>query len=263
MEDDFIDQTDREALLRQKYLSRAPGDAATKAYIASKYLTGHDDDDKKRKKKKKHSSGHKIQQHGNIGIVDEDDWGWSNDKTTSDSSNKKRKKRALSTTVETAQPTNWKTASHVNPIANDDDGDDDEDEDDKPVVVQDKRTALMTSSGGSQPRMSSGQKAGLLTSREIQQEAARAKELEQRAVERMAAESGRQGGVVEEETIYRDNTGKKIDPKLAKAEAARKRKMEIERQERKMEWGKGLVQRNEQEQRRKQLEEETHKPLAR
>jgi pre-mRNA-splicing factor CWC26 len=259
MEDDFIDQTDREALLRQKYLSRAPGDAATKAYIASKYLTGHDDEDKKRKKKKKHSSGHKIQQHGNIGIVDEDDWGWSNDKTTSDSSSKKRKKKALSTMVETAQPTNWKTARPINPVADDDD----DDEEDKPVVVQDKRTALMTSSGGNQPRMSSGQKAGLLTSKEIQQEAARAKELEQRAVERMAAESGRQGGVVEEETIYRDNTGKKIDPKLAKAEAARQRKLEIERQERKMEWGKGLVQRNEQEQRRKQLAEETHKPLAR
>ncbi|KAI8342004.1 Pre-mRNA-splicing factor of RES complex-domain-containing protein [Chlamydoabsidia padenii] len=108
--------------------------------------------------------------------------------------------------------------------------------------------------------MSSGQKAGLLTSKEIQQEAARAKELERRAMERMAAEA--QGGD-EEETIYRDNTGKKIDPKLIKAEEARKRKLEIERQERKMEWGKGLVQRNEQEQRRKQLEEETHKPLAR
>ncbi|KAI9300608.1 Pre-mRNA-splicing factor of RES complex-domain-containing protein [Cunninghamella echinulata] len=107
--------------------------------------------------------------------------------------------------------------------------------------------------------MSSGQKAGLLTSKEIQQEAARARIMEQRALERLAAQSN-QG---EQETIYRDTSGKKVDPHSLKAEKERKRKLEIEKQERKMEWGKGLVQRNEQDQLRKQLEEEKMKPLAR
>ncbi|CAO3594114.1 unnamed protein product [Absidia cylindrospora] len=255
-------------LIRQKYLSRAPGDAATKAYIASKYLAGQDDD-KKRKKKKKLSSGHKVQQHGNIGIVDEDDWGWSND-TKADGNTKKRKKRLTAAMGVTVGSGPWQPIGQ----AKTDQGEegypvDEDDEEDKPVVVQDKRTALMTSSTtaekgkSNQPRMTSGQKAGLLTSKEIQQEANRAKELEQRAMERLAAEAKQGGGEDGQDTIYRDDTGKKIDPKLAKAEEARKRKLEIERQERKMEWGKGLVQRNEQEQRRKQLEEETHKPLAR
>ncbi|KAI8077850.1 Pre-mRNA-splicing factor of RES complex-domain-containing protein [Halteromyces radiatus] len=112
--------------------------------------------------------------------------------------------------------------------------------------------------------MSSGQKAGLLTSKEIQEEAARARQLEQRAMERLAEERRKNNDDDDgEETIYRDSSGRKVDPKLAKAEQARQRKLEIERQERKMEWGKGLVQRNEQDRRRRQLEEEAHKPMAR
>jgi pre-mRNA-splicing factor CWC26 len=46
------------------------------------------------------------------------------------------------------------------------------------------------------------------------------------------------------ETVYRDTTGQKIDTKAARAEAARVKR---EREARRMEWGKGIVQRGEKE----------------
>lgn len=58
-------------------------------------------------------------------------------------------------------------------------------------------------------------------------------------------------------------TGRKIDrvkEKIEKAEAARR---EIEKQERHMEWGKGLVQREEEADKKKRQEEEKLKPMAR
>jgi hypothetical protein len=59
------------------------------------------------------------------------------------------------------------------------------------------------------------------------------------------------------------NIGKKIDrvqEKIEKAEAARR---EIEKQERHMEWGKGLVQREAEIDKKKREEQEKFKPLAR
>lgn len=57
-----------------------------------------------------------------------------------------------------------------------------------------------------------------------------------------------------QETVYRDASGRKIDLKLARAEAARKKREKEEREAQKLEWGKGLVQREETEKRRIQLE---------
>ncbi|KAI9322658.1 Pre-mRNA-splicing factor of RES complex-domain-containing protein [Dichotomocladium elegans] len=107
--------------------------------------------------------------------------------------------------------------------------------------------------------MSSGQRAGLLTSEEIRREAMRAREDEERMLAKLKEEdSGRFA-----ETVHRDETGRKIDPKIKKAEEARKRKEAIEREEQRMEWGKGLVQRSEEKERLRQLEDEKNKPLAR
>ena len=66
-----------------------------------------------------------------------------------------------------------------------------------------------------------------------------------------------------QETIYRDKQGRVIDTKAAKAEAARKKREKEEREAQKMEWGKGVVQREEQERRRQELEKQKTKGFAR
>jgi pre-mRNA-splicing factor CWC26 len=57
-----------------------------------------------------------------------------------------------------------------------------------------------------------------------------------------------------QETVYRDASGRKIDMKVEKAEAARKKREREEREAQKMEWGKGLVQRGDAEKRRREEE---------
>ncbi|KAF9073452.1 Pre-mRNA-splicing factor of RES complex-domain-containing protein [Rhodocollybia butyracea] len=66
-----------------------------------------------------------------------------------------------------------------------------------------------------------------------------------------------------QETVYRDATGRKIDTKAARAEAARKKREQEEREAKKMEWGKGLVQRDEAEKMKAKLEQLKNQPFAR
>ncbi|TFK40419.1 Pre-mRNA-splicing factor of RES complex-domain-containing protein [Crucibulum laeve] len=66
-----------------------------------------------------------------------------------------------------------------------------------------------------------------------------------------------------QETIYRDAQGKKIDTKAARAEAARLKREREEKEAQKMEWGKGLVQREEREKQRQELERQRGRTFAR
>ncbi|KAG2354533.1 Pre-mRNA-splicing factor of RES complex-domain-containing protein [Suillus spraguei] len=66
-----------------------------------------------------------------------------------------------------------------------------------------------------------------------------------------------------QETVYRDASGRKIDTKAARAEAARKKREMEEKEAKKMEWGKGLVQRQEEDARQRQLEKSRSLPFAR
>lgn len=66
-----------------------------------------------------------------------------------------------------------------------------------------------------------------------------------------------------QETVYRDSTGRKIDTKAAKAEAARLKREKEEREAKKMEWGKGLVQKEEAEARRSEMEKMKNRKFAR
>lgn len=66
-----------------------------------------------------------------------------------------------------------------------------------------------------------------------------------------------------QETVYRDASGRKIDMKAERAEAARKKREREEREAAKMEWGKGLVQKGEEEKRRAALEREKGRDMAR
>lgn len=66
-----------------------------------------------------------------------------------------------------------------------------------------------------------------------------------------------------EATVYRDASGKRIDMKLAKAEKAKQRRDEMEQQMKKMEWGKGLVQKGELEEKKREAERLKLKGIAR
>ncbi|OAX31558.1 hypothetical protein K503DRAFT_805977 [Rhizopogon vinicolor AM-OR11-026] len=96
---------------------------------------------------------------------------------------------------------------------------------------------------------------GLLTSAQLRKALPKAK-LKQEAMTKEEEEAA-------QETVYRDATGRKIDTKAARAEAARKKREREEKEAEKMEWGKGLVQREEQEERRRQLEKTRALPFAR
>ncbi|KAL5480162.1 CWC26 [Sanghuangporus weigelae] len=65
-----------------------------------------------------------------------------------------------------------------------------------------------------------------------------------------------------QETIYRDASGRKIDTKAERAEAARRKRELEEKEAQKMEWGKGLVQRDDAARRAEQLEKERKRGLA-
>ncbi|KAJ7668523.1 Pre-mRNA-splicing factor of RES complex-domain-containing protein [Mycena polygramma] len=66
-----------------------------------------------------------------------------------------------------------------------------------------------------------------------------------------------------QETVYRDATGKKINTRAARAEAARLKREREEKEAQKMEWGKGLVQRDEAEKRKQELEKQRGTKFAR
>lgn len=66
-----------------------------------------------------------------------------------------------------------------------------------------------------------------------------------------------------QETVYRDTSGRKIDTAAERAEAARKKREREEKEARKMEWGKGLVQREEVEKRKAEAEKLKGKDFVR
>ncbi|KZT62451.1 hypothetical protein CALCODRAFT_426161 [Calocera cornea HHB12733] len=72
-----------------------------------------------------------------------------------------------------------------------------------------------------------------------------------------------ESGNPEQETVYRDASGRKIDLSVARAEKKRKAREEAEKMEKQMQWGKGVVQREEADRRRRELEEERRKGFAR
>lgn len=249
-----MEQLDRDEILKQKYLARGPGDAATKAYIASKYLSS-DDSSKKKRKKKSSSSTRATKKIGNIGIIDEEDSGWQTVADQESEAQKERKeqlrlqKEAINNAggVFKGTTSNWETIreGEQETVKSDED-----EEEDRPVIVQQQNEG---------PRMSNGQRAGVLTKAEIKLEAEKARDAERKAMERLKKESQGEN----EETIYRDASGRKVDPKMKRAEEARLRKEAIEKEARRMEWGKGLVQRKEAEEEKRRLKEEKDKPMAR
>lgn len=131
-----------------------------------------------------------------------------------------------------------------------------EDPDEQPVVVADIAPARGGLQSSSDLRAENARREAQLAVKKA--EAAR--ELAKRQKEL------RDKGEEEEDptqTVYRDSSGRKIDVKKEKAMKAQERRDELEREMKKMEWGKGEVQKEDKEKRRKEQAAMKDKPLAR
>lgn len=67
----------------------------------------------------------------------------------------------------------------------------------------------------------------------------------------------------EQETIYRDGQGRKIDTKQQRADEKRRQAKELEKEMKKMQWGKGLIQREEKKAGAEELSKIASQPFAR
>jgi pre-mRNA-splicing factor CWC26 len=109
-------------------------------------------------------------------------------------------------------------------------------------------------------------RGGLQSAADLAAENARRKaraEAARREAEEERAAAARDGGEDAHETVYRDAEGKRIDTKAERAKQKRAREKAMEKEMERMEWGKGLVQREDKEARRRELEEIAAKPVAR
>lgn len=87
--------------------------------------------------------------------------------------------------------------------------------------------------------------------------------LSKSALSKLRPEASASSMAEQVDTVYRDASGRKIDTKAEKAAAARQKRLQEEKEAQKMEWGKGLVQREEDEQKRKELELQRTKDVSR
>ena len=136
------------------------------------------------------------------------------------------------------------------PSNNDDDiANKDDNLDNDPVVVNDE------------PQIEEF-KGGLKSAKQIRKENAERRQKEeaqrQAELEKMSKEQQNQN-----DTVYRDSTGRKIDIKAEEIERKRKKMEEDEKEAQKMEWGKGLVQREDRQRKQKEIDDMKNKPMAR
>ncbi|KAH9067851.1 Pre-mRNA-splicing factor of RES complex-domain-containing protein [Lactarius vividus] len=100
-------------------------------------------------------------------------------------------------------------------------------------------------------------RGGLMTKKQLRTQLPSARDQQREEEDDPAALAAAQ------ETVYRDASGRKIDMKLERAEAARKKREREEREAQKMEWGKGLVQRDEADKRKEEEERIRQRGFAR
>ncbi|KZS93917.1 hypothetical protein SISNIDRAFT_478354 [Sistotremastrum niveocremeum HHB9708] len=210
------------------------------SYLASKYMSGPKADailakTGHKKKKRKNEDG----ANSFAPAIQEDDLGFgtepTNDQTVDDSteavvaSDRSFKKRKTDGSSEwaTIWPGEGPKQRSASPA-----------EEDKPLVVDQQEETPF--------------KGGLLTSSQLKRRLPGAQSVK-------PTEASEQ----EQETVYRDASGRKIDTKAERAEAARKKRENEEKEAQKMQWGKGLVQREDEEKRRRELELEKTRDIAR
>ncbi|KAA1472386.1 hypothetical protein DENSPDRAFT_838640 [Dentipellis sp. KUC8613] len=221
--------------------------ANMQAYLAEKYMSGPKADailarTTKKKKKRKAETGLTSSQARGAAIVVDDDAGWGavvqeeeedDTKEAVVASDRGFKKRRVA--PDAGEESGWATVREPTP----------------PPPADEEPQVVDTEGTGTTPFI-----GGLLTSKQLRERLPVANDLSKEKHSREEIEAA-------QETVYRDASGRKIDMKAAKAEAARKKREKEEREAKKMEWGKGLVQRKEEEDRKKELERMRGKEFAR
>lgn len=204
--------------------------SSMKAYLAAKYMSGPKADailakTTTTKKKKRKAAGGTSAAASSSFIKDDDLSGWAEPQkeeegeateavVAEDRGFKKRQRRDEG-------EAGWATVWEPTPPP-----------DEQPQVVEEAEETPFT--------------GGLLTSAQLK------KKLPKKSVQK--AELTREEVEAAQETIYRDATGKKIDTAAERAEAARRKREMEEKEAKKLEWGKGLVQKDEAERQRRELE---------
>ena len=215
-----------------------------KSYLASKYMSGPKADailsrtgppkKKKRKVEPQRPLANLRDEDGGWGMEEKDEDGDDLAEAMVASDRGFKKRRTVTTEVE--QGLGWATiregvVREESPA------------DERPLVVEEEETRSQKPFAG-----------GLVTASELKKNVAKKDVTPTVSAEEIARA---------QETVYRDSSGKRIDMKAARAEAARLKREKEEKEARKMEWGKGVVQREEQERRRVDLERQKERPFAR
>lgn len=215
--------------------------SSMKAYLAAKYMSGPKADAilarsaDPTKKKKKRKAGATAGGSGSAMIKDDDvlDWGAALKEerdeeedvvVASDRGFKKRQR--------TDGASGWATLREPTPPPA---------ADEQPQVVVEEGEPEFT--------------GGLLTSSQLK------KKLPRKVAENQ--DLSKEEIVQAQETVYRDATGRKVDMAVERAEAAKRKREAEEREARKMQWGKGLVQREDEDKKKKELESMKNVPFAR
>lgn len=234
------------------------------SYLASKYLTADPTSSssvsKKRKRKPKDAAPEGL-------IIADDDASWDPIKAGDDDGDvptvsgssaefRKAKKNAWKSVGDPA-PSNAQLA--MRSAAADDDGR----EADR-IIAQAAREHEEMTRGDDEPsvvKMSDGTHAGLQSGAEVAAQMERAARAERERWEK-EERSAKRGGK-EEETVYRDATGRRIDISMRRADARREEEERARKERREKEEMGGERQKAEKEKRREALEEARFMPVAR
>ncbi|EPQ52036.1 hypothetical protein GLOTRDRAFT_64772 [Gloeophyllum trabeum ATCC 11539] len=225
-----------------------------KAYLAERYMSGPKADAilaKTGKKKKRKATTSTATTSASAAFIKDDDAGFGAGPegedgeeddvmkeavVASDRSFKKRK-------VEGEPDSGWTTVRE-----REKEKEEKEREEDKPLVVD----------AQGREEVSAQVTGGLVTAAQLRKQRA-----PKEPSKLKAGEAEDEEAKLAQETVYRDASGRRIDVKAERAEAARKKREREEREARKMEWGKGLVQRGEAEKMKEEMEKMRGRDLAR
>ncbi|GAA5983176.1 hypothetical protein JCM11641_006836 [Rhodosporidiobolus odoratus] len=244
--------------------------ADLQAYLAAKYMSGPkadailertgDTDGKRRKKKRKVEGASSVASASTSGaglwIADDDGMAWGK-KDEDEEEYKPVVEERRGHFKSKAKADSWATIRDADPALRPRTPTP-EPEDEAPYVVS--TTTDAAPRGGLQ---SAADLRAEQARKEAEQQRKRAKA--QKEEERRRAEA-RERGEEEDDpnaTVYRDATGKKIDMKVAKAEKAKQERDKIEKEMAKMEWGKGLVQKEDREREKREAEKLKNRGMAR
>ncbi|GAA6002459.1 hypothetical protein JCM10207_001133 [Rhodosporidiobolus poonsookiae] len=243
--------------------------ADLQAYLAAKYMSGAkadaildrsgNEDGKRRKKKRKVDAGGAAPvasgSGGGLVIADDDGMGWGR-KDDEEEEYKPVVEERRGQFKAKAKADSWATIRDADPSLRRTPTPEPEDE--APYVVS--TTVEAAPRGGLQSaadlRLEQERKAA-------EQERKRLKA--QREEERRVREAAERGEDLDDPnaTVYRDASGRRIDVKLAKAEKAKAERDRMEKEMAKMEWGKGLVQKEDKEKAKREAEALKNKGMAR